>query len=70
MALCEHSKSAVVSEYKELLVHGADSKTNFIFLIFSINWPNLKLAEDIKILIFCAVQAPAENRWPVPDYLQ
>ena len=30
-ASCEHSKSAVVSEYKELLVHGTDSKTNFIF---------------------------------------
>ena len=53
--MCEHSRSAVVSEYKELLVHWADSKTVFIFKIFSINWPNLKLAEDIKIFIFCAV---------------
>ena len=48
---------------KNYLFMGLIQRQISFFLIFTINLPNLKLAEDIKILIFCAVQlqAPAEN---------
>lgn len=59
------SKTAVVPEYEELFIHGADLKTVFTLYIFSLNWPILQISDDIIFfLIFCAVQLAAENHWP------
>ena len=44
--------SSAMSKYEELFIHGADLKTIFIFSIFSLNWPILKLSNDITFLYF------------------